>query len=111
MCVTSAIGTTYYKDFHDRYPPGWPWQPNPNTMPSVPQPSNDKYFQDRKIEELRKEVKALRDLLEHSQKFDKATGQPNCEVDEKVDFIKKLANFVDVDMGEVFDHMKEKEEI
>ena len=51
---------------------------------------------------LKAEVEELRRLLMAAKKFDEETKQPDCEMDEKVAFVKKLAEYVGVDMKEVF---------
>lgn len=51
---------------------------------------------------LKKEVKELRKLLLAAKEFDEATGQADCEMDEKIEFIRQLADFVGVDLDEVF---------
>lgn len=54
------------------------------------------------FDRLKKEVEELKLLLKAAQKFDEATGQPHCEQDEKIAFIKKIAEFVGVDLKDVF---------
>ena len=55
------------------------------------------------FEALRKEVQELKKLLEAAKKFDQATGQPDCQMDEKVKLIKQIAKLVGVDLGGVLD--------
>lgn len=51
---------------------------------------------------LREEVKELRELLLAAKRFDEETGQPDCEMDEKVALIRRVAELVGVDVDEVF---------
>jgi hypothetical protein len=51
---------------------------------------------------LKKEVEELKILLLAAKRFDEETGQKNCEVEEKVAFIRQLAEFVGVDVDDVF---------
>lgn len=53
------------------------------------------------FEALRREVQELKELLKAAKKFDQATGQPDCEMDEKIAFIKQVAEFVGVDLQDV----------
>jgi hypothetical protein len=50
------------------------------------------------FEKLRKEVLALKDLVEAAGKFDKATGQPDCEQEDKVALFRKLAKVFGIDI-------------
>jgi hypothetical protein len=47
-------------------------------------------------------MEELRKLLVAAKDFDVVTGQPDCEVDDKVALIKRLAELVGVDMSDVF---------
>ena len=95
MCTVSAIAENY----RDRFPHRWtgvaPWV-SPNTAMPPPEISRHDF------DDLRREVKELKDLLIQAKKFDEETGQPDCEMEEKVDMIKKLADYVGVDMEDVF---------
>ena len=44
---------------------------------------------------------AMKELLKAAKKFDEATGQPDCEMKEKVDLLRKIAKMVGVDFEEV----------
>src|SRR5688572_27691127 len=43
------------------------------------------------FEDLRREMEALRDLLKAAKVYDEVTGEPDCEVDEKVELVKRVA--------------------
>lgn len=88
MCVVSAIGDNYRQNFPYRWP-----NVTPDVMGTISR---------NEFEALKREVEQLKKVLEEAKKFDVATGQPHCEMDDKVAFIKKLAEFVGVDMNEVF---------
>jgi NTP pyrophosphatase (non-canonical NTP hydrolase) len=55
------------------------------------------------FETLKKRVEELHELLKAAKKYDDATNQPHCEVDDKVAILKQLAAYFDVDMKDVFD--------
>lgn len=102
MCTVSNIGDSY----KDMFPKRWPGigeDPDAYRVPysgtfTWPSPGPTQ----AEFDALKKEVEELKKLLLAAKKFDEATGQPHCEMDEKVDFIKKLAKFVGVDMNDVF---------
>lgn len=110
MCIVSAVGD-YFKD---GLPERHPWvQPyvNPDTVkptdwpkwPILPQPDAPSKAE---FDKLKAEVEALKELLLAAKKFDEKTGQPHCELDAKIDLIKKIAAFVGVDVSDVFDKPK-----
>jgi hypothetical protein len=51
---------------------------------------------------LKKDIEELKKLLLAAKRYDEATGQPDCEADEKVALIKKFADLVGVDLTEIF---------
>lgn len=118
MCMVSMIGDEYYDKWRTT-----PWQPYPQT-PYVPYPADDRTSKKKDIDELlksiekvvgadnevsrqefddlKKEVEELKKLLAAAKEYDKNTGQPDCEQGDKVEFIKRLADFLGVDLGDVF---------
>lgn len=51
---------------------------------------------------LKRDVEELKTLLIAAKKFDETTGQPECEVEDKVALIKKVASLVGISMEDVF---------
>jgi hypothetical protein len=103
MCVVSNIGDQWRDAFPERYP----WYPPYTPLPGIPNPYAPPVIiipgpTKEEFDALKKEVEALKELLKAAKKFDEETGQKNCEMDEKIDFIKKIAEFVGVDINEVF---------
>jgi hypothetical protein len=113
MCTVSNIGDNY----RDNFAPRWPNIVHPNTWPAqptgVPYPSQPGIpgqpvpvftpaVSKEEFEALKKEVEELKQLLKAAKKFDDETGQPDCHMDDKVDFIKKLADYVGVDLEDIF---------
>lgn len=49
------------------------------------------------VNKLRKEVKELKKLIKAAKIYDKETGQPECEVEEKVQLIRRLAELLGVE--------------
>lgn len=105
MCAVSMIGDGFKKNWPDN--PNNPWQID-QLLPSYPKPLGPNQtsifspVSQQEFDALKKEVQELRKLLEAAKEYDDAAGQKDCEMEEKVDFIKKLAAFVGVDLDHVF---------
>ena len=104
MCVVSMTGDF----FGQRWPREYPWinpskdTTNPYVLPDlIPQPPTQEEF-----DKLKREVEILRDLLIKSKEYDKRNGEPDCEIDEKMKFLKKIAKLFDIDLDDV---LKKKE--
>ncbi len=99
MCVVSMVSSDWQ---NNRWPTIQPQQwPNPllNTYPGglVPEISRQEF------DTLKQEIEELKKLLVAAKAYDKATGQPDCEMDSKVALIKGIANALGVDLGNVFE--------
>ena len=95
MCVVSNIGD----DWKDKFYPRWPTVPT-NPVYPIPEISRQEF------EALKKEMEALKKLLAEAKKFDEATGQPDCQMDDKVKFIKQIAKALGVNMDDVLTKKK-----
>lgn len=80
----------------DHYHDKWA---QPYYVPIVQEPQ---YATREEIEALRQEVKEMMELLKKALKYDKDNGEPDCQMDEKVATLKKVAEIVGVDIEEVF---------
>lgn len=100
MCVVSNIGTGWAEDFPQRYP----WAP-PFLPPVAPAPVTiiTTGVDQEEFDRLKQEVEELKKLLAAAKEFDAATGQRDCEMDEKVALIKRVAEYVGVDLQDVFE--------
>lgn len=98
MCIVSMIGDQWGRDFHRRYPDLLDRTSYPFGTPAHLQNNFDP-----EIIKLRKEVEELKKLLLAAKVYDKETGQPECQVDEKVASIKAVAKALGVDMKGVFE--------
>lgn len=92
MCVVSATGDAWGQSFPQR----WPTVPRTPTYP-ISEVSREEF------EALKEEIESLKELLLKAKEFDAATGQPDCEVDEKVELIKLIAKAVGVDLEDLFE--------
>lgn len=95
MCVVSMV-MDHYRDkwIGDgyKYPtvPTWPiMQP---TGPTA-----------KEFDDLKREVMEMKELLKKALAYDKRTGQEDCEMQDKVNFVKKVAESVGVDLTEIFE--------
>lgn len=99
MCVVSMVGDHYndkWKDFFPFIPQ--PNQPNINPFDQkfkLPEISREEFNQ------LKREVEDLKKLLERAKAYDKANNEPNCEIEDKMKFLKEVAKLVGVDLDEV----------
>lgn len=89
MCMVSNIGDGWAEQFPNKWPQFHP--------PYVQPPEVSK----QDFDALRKEVQELKKLLTAAKKFDTVTGQPDCEMEEKVKLIKAVAKLVGVNLDGV----------
>lgn len=95
MCMVSNIGDGYTKTF----PYTWPGADIPDyTGMKFPIPVPGSY----EFDQLRKEILELKGLLLAAKIFDEVTGQPDCEMDEKIDLLRKLGKYLGVDLESIF---------
>ena len=110
MCTVSNLGDQYGRDFPERWPniPIYP-QPAP-VYPHVVTTTGTgtltfdipECVSKEDFDALKAEVEQLKILLLAAKQYDEATGQPDCEMDEKVELIRRVADLVGVDVDEVF---------
>ena len=100
MCTVSNLGD----NFGDKYKHS-DWYPY---VPENPTPTNWVFtgITRKEFDELKHEVTELKKLLIAAKKFDEATGQPDCEMADKIAILKKVAEFVGVNLDEVFKPQK-----
>ena len=98
MCAVSNVGD-YWRDYTLPQKPYWPGiQPSiDGTIPGLLYPVTRAEF-----DQLKHDVEELKKLLLAAKEYDKAMGEPDCVMDEKVALIKKVAKLVGVDMDQVF---------
>lgn len=104
MCVVSMVGD-YYKDTLPYRHPGWfdradQVPPDSGVFPfPVVRPAE---VTKAEFDALKKDMEYIKTLLMKAKELDIATGQPDCEMDDKIAFLKKIAEAVGVDLKEVF---------
>ena len=55
---------------------------------------------------LKKDMEELKKLLLAAKQYDESTGQPDCEMEDKVKIITEIAKMVGVDLKDVFSNHK-----
>lgn len=91
MCVTSFVGD-YYAD-------RWRWVPNSVPSPILPDmwgPITRAEFDD-----LKREVAEMLELMKAAKRIDELTGQPDCEMEDKITVLRQVAKLVGVDLADV----------
>jgi hypothetical protein len=54
------------------------------------------------FEALKKEVEELKKVLQAAKKYDEVTNQKDCEIEEKIQLVKRVAEFFGIDLSDVF---------
>lgn len=102
MCVVSNIGDSWKDQFPERYP----WYPyEQGIVPGKLDPApkiNLNLITREEFDKLKADVEALKELLKAAKIYDEKTNQKDCEMDEKIEFIKKIADAVGVNLEDVF---------
>ena len=113
MCAVSNIGDDFTKKWPNNpanpwkdiinpnpiYPMPGPW--TPGGIPNSTQPFNS--ISREEFNALKKEIEELKKALLVAKKEDEAAGNPDCEMEDKVALLKKIAEVVGVDLSEIFD--------
>lgn len=96
MCSVSMIGD-HYRDMWEPKPwyPG-PAVPMPTRMSTVFYPPPE--ITRAEFDDLKRQVSEMVELLKRAKKYDADSGQPDCEMDEKMDLLRKVAKLVGVDL-------------
>lgn len=101
MCVVSMVG--------DHYNDKWQYLrsytfPRPNTITVT----SENVFNDfseivskQQFDELKKEVEELKKLLKRAKEYDEKNNEPNCEIEDKMKFLKAVAKLVGIDLDDV----------
>jgi len=96
MCVVSMVIDHYNDKWFER----WQIPSTPDSLPSIFIAREDSVTR-AEFEELKKDIAELKSLLVRAKKYDTETGQPDCETDEKMTLVRKVAEMVGVDLADV----------
>jgi len=103
MCVVSNTGDYWGQRLHpwSPYTPPLPYIP-PAQMPDITKivinptgPTKDDF------DNLKKEVQIMKEQLARAKEYDKANGEPDCEIEDKMAFLREVAKLVGIDLDEV----------
>ena len=97
MCAVSAAGDEWTRTWPNIWPPQTPkpWE-QPTRVPL------QDYISRKEFQELKDLVLKMKEELEKARAQDIAQGNPDCEMEEKVTILKKVAEALGVDLNEVF---------
>jgi len=108
MCVVSMVGD-HYRDLWGNEP--WHYKPLPGMLPHPggmispqlpPQwPADFGAITRAEFDELKRQVTEMKELLKRAKAYDEANGEPDCEIDEKMVLLKKIAGLVGIDLDDV----------
>jgi hypothetical protein len=93
MCVVSFVSDHFLQ--------------KPNWNIPVTQFQNFPQVTREEFEQLKKEVLEMKELVMKAKAYDDANNQPHCENHEKIEMIKRIADFVGVDMSDVVNALKD----
>lgn len=92
MCVVSMVGDHYDTWLPKKYPatfPSWP------VLPTQQEVSRQEF------DALRRDVEEMKALLRRAKEYDVANNEPDCEIEEKMALLKRIAELVGVDLSDV----------
>lgn len=96
MCTVSFVGDHFKKKWDDWQPQIYPSTGIPPFLP-VSSPSQEDF------DRLKEEVADLRRALEAAKLIDAVTGQPDCEMEDKMEFLRKVAELVGIDLDDIIE--------
>lgn len=89
MCVVSMVGDHYNDKFEKNYPGVWP---DPLNSPPITR---------QEFDELKRDVKEMKELLKRAKKYDEDNNEPDCEIAEKFKKLQEIAKLVNIDLDEL----------
>jgi hypothetical protein len=95
MCVVSMIGD----HFHDKWDPLRQYIPQQNPYTNI---SYTTLVTKEEFNKLKIEVEEMKALLKRAKIYDEKNNEPNCEIEEKMTFLREVAKLVGVDLDEIF---------
>lgn len=104
MCVVSFVGDTWRDHWISPIPPQ---QPNPYQQSPISIPSTNLFnlfkapVTREEFDTLKREVEIMKKQLEGAKEYDKKNNEPNCEIEDKMELLKKIAALVGINLDEV----------
>ena len=102
MCTMSMVGDHY----RDMWQPK-PWYPLIPQVPAAPMPqapitiTMSPEISRAEFEDLKRQVAEMKELLRRAKEYDERNGEPECEMAEKMDLLRRVAKMVGVDLDDV----------
>ena len=90
MCTVSMVADHY----RDMFVPK-PWFPKPGVPWHVSPPSA---VSREEFDELKRQVSEMAELLKRAKIYDERNNEPDCEIEEKMELLRKVARLVGVDL-------------
>jgi hypothetical protein len=78
------------------------WPDKPQVGPLAPFKTHPTQNVEKDIDDLRKEVQEMKELLKRAIKYDEDNKEPHCETKEKIEWIRKVAEAVGLTLDDVF---------
>jgi hypothetical protein len=98
MCVVSMIGDHYRDKWEPKYPDWVKWpEPTRTVQPFNPIPVITR----QEFDDLKREVLEMKELLKRAKAYDEQNNEPDCEMDDKVALLRKIAALVGVSLDDV----------
>lgn len=92
------IGDHYNDKWREQYPWTQPQVGTDSTVNIYPASITREEF-----DELKRDVAEMKELLKRAKIYDEEHGEPDCQKDEKIALLKKIAELVGIDMEDVFE--------
>jgi hypothetical protein len=89
MCVVSMVG--------DHFQDKWNQYPYVDLLNKAQLGNITRW----EFEELKKEVKEMKDLLVKAKIYDNQHNEPDCEIEDKMKFLKECAKLVGIDLNDI----------
>ena len=93
MCASSMVGD-HYNDMW-RHRDFYPAPAAPLVISGPPEITKAEF------DELKRQVLEMKELLKRAIKYDKDNGEPECEIEEKMEILRKIAQLVGVNLDDV----------
>jgi hypothetical protein len=87
--------------YTEKWKPYWPdlTPLAPNAPPGMPMPTRD--ITRAEFDALKRDVEEMKALLKRAKEYDERNGEPDCEVDEKMALLRRVAEAVGISLDDV----------
>lgn len=108
MCVVSFIGDHFHEKWkhYEHYINPYTNPPNLNPPQSQPIIINQSEITKIEFEALKKEVMEMKELLRKAKIYDEKNNEPNCEIEDKMKFLREVAKLVGIDLDDILKNKK-----